>query len=81
MKDTIIPAKTKKRELWYLLAAFLLAFFLNILSILIYHTAWKELYTQFDTVLVLAVVLYFVILILRLVIIGVARVFGKKLCI
>ncbi|HHJ11009.1 MAG TPA: hypothetical protein ENK25_09005 [Bacteroidetes bacterium] len=81
MKDTIITVKTKKRELWYLLAAFILAFFLNILSIIIYHTAWKELYTQFGYVLVLTVVLYVVILIIRLVIRGVAKIFGKKLCI
>ncbi len=81
MKDSIITAKTKKRELYYLLAAFVIAFFLNILSIIIYHTQWKELVTQLGTVLILTVVLYFVILLLRLLIRGIARLFGKKICI
>ena len=80
MRDTIITAKAKKRELKYFGVSFVIAFLLNILSILIYHTQWKELYTQLWTVLELSVVIYFVLVVIRLIVIGVAKLFGKDLC-
>jgi RsiW-degrading membrane proteinase PrsW (M82 family) len=80
MRDTIITARAKKRELRYLGISFIIAFLLNILSIILYHTEWKELYTQLVVVIKFSVVIYIVIVVLRLIIIGVARLFGKNLC-
>ena len=80
MRDTIITARAKKRELKYFGISFIIAFLLNILSIILYHTQWKELYTQLGFVIKLSVVIYFVIVVIRLIVIGVARLFGKNLC-
>ncbi len=80
MRDTVITAKAKKRELKYFGISFVIAYLLNILSIIIYHTAWKELYTQLWTVVELSVVIYFLIVVIRLIVIGVAKLFGKDLC-
>ncbi len=80
MRDTIITARAKKRELRYLGISFIIAFLLNILSIILYHTEWKELYTQLVVVIKFSVVIYIFIVVLRLIIIGVARLFGKNLC-
>jgi len=79
MKDTIITTKTKKRELYLLLLSFILAFLLNIISIVIYHTQWKELLTMFHVTLILTVIIYLIILLIRLFIRGIARLFGRKL--
>jgi hypothetical protein len=80
MRDTVITARAKKRELKFFGISFILAFLLNILSIILYHTEWKELYTQLGFVIKLSVVIYAVIVVLRLIVIGVARLFGKNLC-
>ncbi len=79
MKDTVITARAKKRELKFFGISFIIAFLLNILSIILYHTAWKELYTQLWTVVELSVIVYAVIVVIRLIVIGVARLFGKRL--
>ena len=79
MKDTVITARAKIRELKFFGISFIIAYLLNILSIILYHTAWKELYTQLWTVVELSVVVYAVIVVIRLIVIGVARLFGKRL--
>lgn len=80
MRDTVITARAKKRELKFFGISFIIAFLLNILSIILYHTEWKELYTQLGFVIKLSVVIYAGIVVLRLIIIGIARLFGKNLC-
>lgn len=80
MQDTVITARAKKRELKFFGISFLIAFLLNILSIILYHTQWKELYTQLGFVIKLSVVIYAGIVVIRLIVIGVARLFGKDLC-
>ncbi len=80
MRDTVITAKAKKRELKFFGISFVIAFLLNILAIIIYHTQWKELITQLWTVIELSVVIYAIIVVIRLLVIGVARLFGKDLC-
>ena len=80
MQDTVITARAKKRELKFFGISFLIAFLLNILSIILYHTQWQELYTQLGFVIKLSVVIYAGIVVIRLIIIGVARLFGKDLC-
>jgi hypothetical protein len=80
MQDTVITARAKKRELKFFGISFIIAFLLNILSIILYHTQWKELYTQLGFVIKLSVVIYAGIVVIRLIVIGVARLFGKDLC-
>lgn len=80
MRDTVITAKAKKRELKFFGISFIIAFLLNILAIIIYHTEWKELYTQLWTIVELSVVIYAILVVIRLIVIGIARLFGKDLC-
>ena len=74
MKDTIIKAKTKKRELLVFAICLGIAFILNIVSIIIYNTHWTEIFTMLHVVLLIAVVFYGLVGIIRS-LIG----FGKKL--
>ncbi len=80
MKDTVITAYAKKRELKFYALSLLLAFLLNILSIMIYHTSWQELYTQLGTVFELSLVIYLLLVVIRVVVVLVARALGKDLC-
>ena len=63
MKD--ITVKQQKREIKYALASLILATSVNIYAIISYGTEWKEVYTQWFTVLVLAVFFYVVIALFR----------------
>ena len=67
MKDIIITSKKVKRELYILLGCFVVAVLINISAIVYYNTFWRELITQIGYEIVIAVSLYLVILIIRLV--------------
>lgn len=67
MKDLQITAKRQKTELIVFGICFLVAFALNIISIIVYKTAWIELLTQLGWVFTISVFLYFVVLFFRLV--------------
>lgn len=78
MKDTIITAKQKKRELLYLLISFIMAFALNVYSIIFYNSQWKELITTLHITLLVTIVIYFLLAIIRLIIKGVVYLFNKN---
>jgi hypothetical protein len=65
MKDVNISVKRQKIELKWLLGCFCLAFLLNITAIIIYKTAWNEVFTQLWWVLFLAVGFYVISFIVR----------------
>ncbi len=77
MKDTIITAKQKRRELLFLLISFIIAFVLNIYSIIYYNSQWKELFTTLHITILFSIVIYFLLVIIRLIIIGVISLFKK----
>lgn len=68
MKDLIIKDRQIKKELLLLAGAFILAFFINVGAILAYGRPWSELYTQLGYVVCLALVIYFLIVAVRLLI-------------
>ncbi len=74
MRDSIISASRKKTELRILLGCFILAYILNIVSIISYHTPWTELFTTIHIVILFALVIYVILGIFR----GLYRV-GKML--
>lgn len=78
MKDTIITAKQKKRELLYLLISFIIAFALNVYAIIFYNSHWKELITTLHITLLVTIVIYFLLAIIRLIIKGVVYLFNKN---
>jgi hypothetical protein len=58
MKDLYISAKMQKTEIIWIVVSFCAAFLLNIISIIVYDTLWKEVYTQILWVLLIAAAFY-----------------------
>lgn len=71
MRDLVIKAPVIKRELWVLLASVILAFLLNIYSIVAFNTEWSELYTQLHVTLLFGIGIYIIIGLIRLIIAGI----------
>ena len=67
MKDIIFTVKQQKREIRFISASLLLATGVNIYAIISCGTEWKEIYTEWFTVLVLLVFFYLVFAIFRLI--------------
>lgn len=78
MKDTVITAQAKKRELTIFIGCLVLAFLLNAYSIIAYGTSWSEMYSMIGMVLAIAIVLYVLQGIIRLVIRGFSRLFRRS---
>ena len=66
MKDTIITARAKKRELWLLLACFVVANITNWVAIIRFSAPWYEVFTQIGYVVVTTLVIYALIAVLRI---------------
>lgn len=66
MKDTVITAQTKKRELWILLACFVVANITNWVAIIRFSAPWYEVFTQIGYVVVTSLVIYALIAVLRI---------------
>ena len=66
MKDTVITARTKKRELWILLACFVVANITNWVAIIRFSAPWYEVFTQIGYVVVTSLVIYALIAVLRI---------------
>jgi hypothetical protein len=66
MKDTIITARAKKRELWILLACFVVANITNWVAIIRFSAPWYEVFTQIGYVVVTSLVIYALIAVLRI---------------
>ena len=67
MKEIVFTVKQQKKEFVYILVCFLLAVGINVYAILSYGTEWKELYTQWFTVLVLFAAFYGLTVVIRLI--------------
>ena len=66
MKDTVITAATKRRELYVWLACFVVANIINVVTIIKFQTSWLEIFTQIGYVVITSLVLYVLVLIVRL---------------
>lgn len=66
MKDTVITAQAKKRELWILLACFVVANITNWVAIVRFSAPWYEVFTQIGYVVVTTLVIYVLIAVLRI---------------
>ena len=66
MKDTVITARAKKRELWILLACFVVANITNWVAIVRFSAPWYEVFTQIGYVVVTTLVIYALIAVLRI---------------
>lgn len=66
MKDTIITAAVKRRELSILLICFLVANITNWVAIIRFSAPWYEVFTQIGYVVVTTLVIYALIAMVRL---------------
>lgn len=66
MKDLRITANRQKKELIVFSFCFLLSFVINIISIVVYNTSWIEVIQSIGYVVVLAVFLYILFTLIRL---------------
>lgn len=66
MKDIVFSVKQQKIEIKLFLTCFVIAFLLNVLSIIIYQTEWSEIVTQLLWVLILSCVFYGLTIFFRL---------------
>lgn len=66
MKDTIITAQSKRRELWILLVCFVVANITNWVAIIRFSSPWYEVFTQIGYVLVTTLVIYALVALARI---------------
>lgn len=78
MKDFIIKGKWIKRELIVIISIYVLANLLNFISILIYKTDWKELYTSQLFVLYFTEWLYILSVVVRLIYFGIKYILKRR---
>jgi presenilin-like A22 family membrane protease len=68
MRDIVLKGNRIKIELIILLFCFLIAFGINVYSIIKYHTKWEELFTHIHYVLLIAFIFYLILVLIRAVI-------------
>lgn len=66
MKDTVISAAVKRRELMIWLACFVVANIINWVVIIRFHAPWYEIFTQIGYVVVTSLLLYGLLLLVRI---------------
>lgn len=65
MKDTIITAQCKRRELLIFLCCFVVANITNWVAIIRFSAPWYEVFTQVGYVLITSVVIYALVALVR----------------
>lgn len=65
MKDTIITAQSKRRELLIIFVCFVVANITNWVAIIRFSAPWYEVFTQIGYVLVTTVVIYALVALVR----------------
>jgi hypothetical protein len=73
MRDTIITAKAKKKELLIFTACLIVALILNIYAIITISNKWTEIYTSLHYVFIVALTIYVFISVIRLIIYGLTQ--------
>ena len=77
-KGNTIKSQTIKREILFLLLSFLLSVSMNVVGIAKHGAQWKDLLTNIHVVLILTLIIYFLIWLVRLLVILVLRSLRKK---
>lgn len=78
MKPIIIDSTFIKRELWILLGCFIAAVIFDLVGIILYHRPLVELMTTIGYEVVIALALYAILALVRIVVFLVAALFKKK---
>ena len=78
MKDITITGSRIKKEIIIVVVSLLAAIILNIYSISKFKTDWSELIGQLHVVILVAIAIYILVLIFRLIFLGIAGLIRKK---
>ena len=78
MKDMVISSRRLRIELWMLLLCLVLAFAVNAYAILTFKTHWIELLTTWRVTGAVALVIYILSALLRLIFAGVKQLFRRQ---
>jgi Ca2+/H+ antiporter len=78
MQNITITGARIKKEIIIFILSFIAAMGLNIYSILKFKTEWNELFSQLYVVILLAIVIYILVLVFRLMFWGITRLIQKK---
>ena len=78
MKDLVISGRKVKRELLIALGCFICAVLINIICIIVYHSQWHEIFTQIGFTVFVAIALYVLLLIVRLIILACRKIFCQR---
>ena len=78
MKDIVFTPERQKKELLIFGVCFAIGFIMNLISIIIYKTAWFEIFTQLGYVFVIAVVIYLILAIFRSIIKLIRKIIRKR---
>lgn len=78
MKDIVITGKRRRKEVIILLSCFVVAFLINVVAIIKYKTPWYEVFTQLGYVVVIALVLFLIVTLVRVLIWAVKKLLKKK---
>ncbi len=78
MKDIIIRGATIRRELFFFLLSFIIAFGMNLYAIITFKTLWAELLTQLPFLILVTLVIYLIILLARIVFLGINKLLRIK---
>ncbi len=78
MEDITIKGKRIQREFIILMICVLVAFGINIYSIITYQTPWVELWTYLPTVILFGIMIYLLLGALRSLVYVIRKVFIKK---
>lgn len=76
--DSTRKPQTIKKEIFFLLLSLLLSFSMNIVGIAKHGAKWRELLTQIHVILILTLIIYFLIWLIRLLVILILRSVNKK---
>ena len=71
MNDIVLKKAAIKRELLIFTIAFVMALVVNIYAIVIYKTPWSEVLTSLGFVIIIAILLYALIFVFRLILKGI----------
>jgi len=78
MKDLVISSKRLKKEILIIAICFIVASIINIISVIIYKTPWYEIFTQIGYVLVITLVIYFMVILIRAIVLLIKKMFVRK---
>lgn len=73
MKDLVITGNRLRKEITIFSVCFIVAFIINIISIIKFRTPWHEMFTQIGYVVIISFILYLLLAIVRMIILFVRR--------